>query len=86
MRTNKEATDWARGGKDCKVHAVCMVHPVRRACGHVDELHFTDRCSFWRRLKVYRSVPCGECQALATFGFVILDNHFHSTKEAVIGW
>ena len=76
VMTRPEAADW-RKGEDCKGygHCICHVHPITRSCGHVDRLHFSDLCRFWKDRARFRATACGECAGMQEEGFPpILDN------------
>jgi hypothetical protein len=57
-------------------HPLCVVHTVKRSCGHLDARHDTNRFAQTtnKQLQVWRSTGCDECEGMAEQGISILNN------------
>jgi hypothetical protein len=63
--------------EECKQHGCCVIHSVKRTCGHTDRLHDSSSRAAGtnHRLQVWRSTRCEDCTGMAEQGIIILDNH-----------
>lgn len=60
----------------CSDHPCCVIHTVKRACGHIDGRHDTNRFAERtnKQLQVWKATRCDECDGMAEQGIHILNN------------